>query len=84
MNNKVLVLVYVPMIEANFDIYIPTTKKIGSVKNLIMDIVSNETDGAFNKSDTCRLFDKQTGDVLDENLYVKQSNIKNGMKLILY
>lgn len=83
MNNKILVLVYVPLIEANYDIYIPTTKKIGSVKKLITDIVISESDGAFNKN-TCKLYDKLTGDVFDENQYVKQSSIVNGTKLILY
>ena len=39
MQNKILVIVYVPMIEKEFDIYIPTVKKIGTIKNLIIKIV---------------------------------------------
>ena len=31
MKNKILVIVYVPLIEKEFDIYIPIVKKVGTV-----------------------------------------------------
>ena len=84
MKDKILVLVYVPLLEQEYDIYIPIVKKIGTVKNYIIDIISEMNDGNFDSNHSQYLYDKLTGDILDENLFVKQSNIKNGTKLILY
>ena len=36
MKNKLLVIVYVPLIEKELDVYIPIVKKVGTVKNLII------------------------------------------------
>ena len=39
MNSKIYVVVTVPMLEKNIDLYIPTTKKVGTIKNLIVQII---------------------------------------------
>ena len=84
MKNKILVLVYVPMIEKEYNIYIPITKKVGTVKNLIIKVVEENSDGVF-KNNNCRyLYDKNTGEKIEENVFIKNSIIKNGSKLILY
>lgn len=84
MKNKILVVVYVPMIERNFDIYIPIVKKVGAIKNLIIKIIEENSEGAF-VNDGCKsLYDKLTGEIIDEQQFVKFSTIKNGSKLILY
>ena len=36
MNGKVYIVVSVPMIEQSFDLYIPTTKKVGTAKNIFL------------------------------------------------
>lgn len=83
MNNKILVIVYVPMIEEEYDMYIPVVKKIGTVKNLIIKIVEEKSEGTF-LDDGCKyLYDKISGNKLNENDFVKYT-IKNGAKLVLY
>ena len=83
MKDKILVLVYVPLIEKESDIYIPLVKRVGVIKNLIISIVEESTEGAF-VNDGCKfLYDKLTGEKLDERQYAFNS-IKNGSKLILY
>lgn len=84
MNNKILVMVYVPMIEREFDIYIPVVKKVGTVKNLIVKIVEESSEGFFINDGCKMLYDKITGEQIDEQKFVKYSNIKNGSKLVLY
>ncbi len=84
MNSKVFVVVSVPMIEKEFDLYIPITKKVGTVKDLIIKMVEEQSDFVF-LNDGCKsLYDKVTGDRISEEEYVKDSKIKNGSKLILY
>jgi hypothetical protein len=84
MKNKYLVIVYVPLIEKEYDLYIPTVKKVGSIKNMIIKIVEENNEGYF-VNDGCKfLYDKLTGEKISDQEYVKYSKIKNGSKLILY
>lgn len=84
MKNKVYVVVTVPMIEQEFDMYLPVVKKIGSVKDLIIKIVEEQSDYNFVNDGCKHLYDKKTGEMLNDNDFVKYSNVKNGTKLILY
>lgn len=84
MKNKILIIVSVPLIEKTFDLYIPTVRKVGTIKNLIIKIVEKNSDGIF-VNDGCKfLYDKVTGERIDEQQFVKYSNIKSGSKLVLY
>ena len=84
MKNKILVIVYVPMLEKSFDIYIPIVKKVGTIKNLIIKIIEESSEGIF-INDNCKyLYDKNTGEIIDDDQYVKNSGLQNGTKLILY
>ena len=83
MKNKILVMVYVPMIEEEYDVYIPTIKKVGTIKNLIIKMVEENNDAFVD--DGCKyLYDKMTGEKIDEQQFIKYSLIKNGSKLVLY
>ena len=84
MKNKILVMVYVPIIESEFDLYIPTVKKIGAIKSMILSIVEDASDKTFVNDGYKYLYDKLSGEKLDDNQFVKNSGIKNGTKLILY
>ena len=84
MKGKLLVIVYVPMIEKEFDIYIPTIKKVGTIKNLIIKIVEEASEGTFVDDNCKKLYDKLSGELINDNQFVKESIIKNGSKLILF
>ena len=84
MKNKLLVIVYVPLIEKELDVYIPIVKKVGTVKNLIIKVVEESSEGTFVNDGCKNLYDKLTGNKIDDNQFVKESIIKNGSKLILY
>ena len=49
--NKILVNLSVPSIERSFDIFIPTNKKIGTVKSLIEDALIRISDNVYIKRD---------------------------------
>ncbi len=83
MNNKILVLVYVPILEEEYDIFLPINKKIGTVKKIIADTIFELSGIDNNKSDNFRLYNKENGQNYDNNLTVKDSNIINGTKLLL-
>jgi hypothetical protein len=82
-NNKVLVLVYVPFLEEEYDILLPINKKIGTVKKIIIDTIFELSGLENGRSDNFGLYNKENGQNYDNNLTVKDSNIINGTKLLL-
>ena len=82
--NKYLITIIVPMIESEYDLYIPNNKKIGTIKSLILESLLELSNGAFNKKSTMvRMIDKNTGNEFENNVYIKDSGIKNGSKIII-
>ena len=82
MNNKVLVVVEVPLIEKKYEVYIPINKKIGFIKQSIVNSIKEKNDGSIDNN-FFNLVDKETGLIFDNNKYVKDSNIRNGSVLFL-
>ena len=83
MDNKVLIELYIPLIEKSYDLYIPINKKIGTVKKLIEEGLIELTDNAYKKSEDANLFSKETGKIYNVNDTVRDTDLKNGSKIIL-
>ena len=81
--NKVLIKVYVPYIDEEYDVFIPVNKKICTVKKYIINTIYELSNGNLKNKNEIKIYDKQTGEILNNNYYVKESNIRNGTKLIL-
>lgn len=82
--NKYLVTIIVPQIEVEFDIYIPNNKKVGTIKENILKQINEISNGSFNKSlKEIRMLDREIGIEYDNNIYVKDSKIRNGTKLVI-
>lgn len=82
--NKYLITVIVPNIEFEYDLYIPNNKKIGTIKTLILESLSELSNNSFNKKiNEVRMIDRESGDEYENNMYVKDSGIKNGSKIII-
>ena len=66
MNFKVLVEVYVPELDIKYNLFIPSSKKIGNVILNLVKAISELTQGAYPReynhalmnSDTCQIYDK--------------------------
>lgn len=81
--NKVLVTVYVPLIESKYEVYVPINKKVGTIKELIIKSINEMSDGALDTNRVLELYDNDTGDVLPNNIYVRDSKMMNGTTLVL-
>ncbi len=79
--NKILVLLYVPIIEQEYSVFIPIGKTIGTVKTVMIDIISDLVEQKFVYQ--MKLIDKQTNKIYNDTDIVKNSGIKNGTKLLL-
>ena len=83
MKNKILVELIVPEIEESYDIYIPINKKIGSIINLLSKAIFELSDGEYVNNNHSFLYNSDTGEKYDINVIVKDTNIRNGTKIVL-
>lgn len=81
--NKILVLVYIPEIEQEYDVYIPINKKIGTIKKYLISSVEEFNDGNVSNIENLKLYDKESSMKYNNDTLVRDSGIKNGTKLIL-
>ena len=80
--NKILILVYVPLFEQEYDVIIPINQKVGIVKMYLINSIFESMEENFNEH-KLKLYDKNFSICYNNNVYVKDSGIKNGAKLIL-
>lgn len=81
--NKILIELYVPLIEKNYDLNIPINKTIGTIKKLIEEGLIDLTDNAYKIKEDTNLYSKETGKIYDVNKTVRETDLKNGSKVIL-
>lgn len=82
-NNKILIELEVPLIEKKYDLFIPISRKIGTVKTLIEKALLELTDNEYEINEATNLYSKDTGNIYDVNQTVKDTDLKNGSRVIL-
>lgn len=81
--NKILVCVYVPLIEQEFDIFIPINRKIGLIKKIIANSIIELTNNSYRINGFIKLSNKKTNHVYNDDEFVVNTDIRNGTKLVL-
>lgn len=81
--NKILVKLYVPMIEQQYDIWLPLNRRIHNVICLLVKAVYESSGGVYQPKTMPLLFDKLSAKQYDVNLTIKESDIRNGTQLVL-
>ena len=81
--NKILIELSIPLIEKNYDLYIPINKKVGTVKRLIEEGLLELTDNDYVINENSNFYSMETGDVYDVNKTVRETYLKNGSRIIL-
>ena len=81
--DKILVKLYVPMIEEQYDILIPQNRRIHSIIKLLSKAVYELTDGYYNPNEMPTLYDKLSAKPYDYNLLIKDTNIRNGTEIVM-
>ncbi len=83
MKNKILIELDIPIIEKKFDLFIPINKKIGTIKRLIEEELLELTDNAYTIREDTNLYSKDTGIIYEVNKTVRDTDLKNGSRVIL-
>lgn len=81
--NKVLVKLYVPTMDEQYDVWLPMNKKIYRIINLLVKAVDEFSGGFYQPNKMPMLYDKSTAMQYDINLSVKKNHIKNGTEIVL-
>lgn len=83
MNNKILIELEIPLIEKKYDLFIPINKKIGTIKALTENALKELTDNAYIPRNDTNFYNKETGEIFDVNKTVRDTDLKNGSRIIL-
>lgn len=81
--NKVLVKLYVPILEEIYDVWLPSQQKIYNVICLLVKAINELNDEIYGLVDMPMLYDKFTAEPFDLDLTIKDSTIRSGAELIL-
>ena len=81
--DKVLVKLYVPMLEEIYDVWIPANKRIYNVIKLLVKAINELSDNSYKPNKMPILYDKLTAEAYDINLRIKESTIRSGAEIIL-
>jgi len=81
--NKLLISVCVPILEQEYDMHIPINKKVGTVRRVIVDAISEMSGGYLVNKENLKLYDRKSGVCYDNDTMVKDSDIHNGTKMLL-
>ncbi len=77
--NKVLINLYILSMGKNFEIYIPVNEKVGNISKLINSTMFDSIDMEKNFT----ILNVEDGTCYKKNDLVRNTNIKNGTKLLL-
>ena len=82
--NKYLITVIVPVVDYTFDVEIPNNRKLGTIKKILLSELNSKFNGVYNKDfNDIRIIDRESGIEYNNDMYIKDSKIVNGSKLIL-
>lgn len=81
--NKVLVSVNVPSLEKTFDVYVPVNRKVYSIIRMLKKTLFELSTASFELNNDYVLYNSINGDVYDMNKLIRDTDIRNGSKVIL-
>lgn len=81
--DKVLVEIFVPVLERTFDVFIPLHSPMHEVLGLVKKAIKEMSDGRFNADENTAICHREDGTIININLSVFELEIKNGSKLML-
>ena len=83
MEDKVIVSLNVPVLEIKYDVYFPVNRKIHNVIKMLKASLFELSNGSFVLDSNYVLYNKENGQPYDMNVLVRDTDIRNGSKIIL-
>lgn len=77
--NKILVNLYVVSMDKNFEIFVPVNEKVGNITNLLGKALFYN----FDNNEKNTFLNAMNGNMYRNNDLIRNTDIKNGTKLLL-
>lgn len=81
--DKILVEVFVPVIELSFDAFIPSQSPMYEVLELLKKAATEMSDGRFVPDKKVAICHRDNGRIININLSANELEVRNGSKLML-
>ena len=81
--DKILVNIFVPALDKDFDLELPINLEMKYVLDEIQKSLYELSDNSYVISDNVKLYDKNTGRLINLNNIVKYSGLTNGCSVLL-
>lgn len=79
---KILIELYVPEIEEQYELYVPVNKTVGYCIKQIKKMLKEHYE-ELNDDLNVNLYNKRTGQMYSNNVLIRNTNIRNGSQLAL-
>lgn len=84
MKNKILIRVIVPTLMSEYEIFIPVNERIVKVKELLIKGILELSEGHLMLKKSYSLIDPDEGTIYDSRIIVRDTNIINNKRVILF
>lgn len=81
--NKILLEVYLPLLEQSYELFVPTHNKIQNIIDLTIKAVGEMLDDNTLTNENKVLCSKKDGRIYDNNMTIKESGLENGSQVVL-
>ena len=81
--NKIFVNIFVPELDRNFNVELPINLEMHYVMDKLQKTIQELSEGVYEINKFVRLFDKNTGCIINLNNIVRYSGLKNGCSVLL-
>ena len=83
MKNKVLVELVVPDIDEVYNIFLPVNRRIGNIIELLSKAIYELSNGVFSENTKSNLYNSLTGEKYPLNSLLRETDIRNGSRIVL-
>ena len=81
--NRVLIRVYIPLLEKKYDVWVPINKKVYEIIINLIKGINPINKIEYDMREIPNLYDKESSEVYDINIRIIDTNIRNGSEVIL-
>ena len=82
MTDKVLVILYVPLIEKKYEVFLPISHRVDEILVLVSKAVKEISNDNYTFRNDERLYNRITGQEYKFTDLIKNTNIRNGSQLV--
>lgn len=84
MDYKILIKLFLPEMEQNYEMYIPANRTVGQVIELINKVVNDITLNVYPIKDGLQLMNRRNNTLYNYSDIVRNTNIRNGTELVMF